>query len=275
MRSWPIIVAARSTVVAGGGTFAHAGVALAVRPRPKSRAGARQRVGRQAIGQRDEGGVARLREVAGEGHRRRPPRPRSCLNALPSTVMVFGQSTVSVDLQAGAQQRGGRDDLERRAGGVAARRSRGRTRLGRAGWPRRGRRPSRAAPRRARTSARWRRAPPPPPPARAVERRAQLAPLAAGAAAAACDGRAGARADDDAARGRAGQLVLVARLRPNWPTSSPTPTLPFERWICSAVAGPTVPSSARANVLLGASCCVLGTACAPWIASTCWASVDG
>ena len=33
--------------------------------------------------------------------------------------------------------------------------------------------------------------------------------------------------------------------------------------------------TARANVLLGASCWVLGTACAPWIASTCWASADG
>ena len=44
---------------------------------------------------------------------------------------------------------------------------------------------------------------------------------------------------------------------------------------CSAVTGPMVPSSARANVLVGGSCWVLGTACAPWIASTCWASVDG
>ena len=47
---------------------------------------------------------------------------------------------------------------------------------------------------------------------RAVERRAQLAPLAAGSAEQGRDGGAGARSDDDAARGRAGQLVLVARL---------------------------------------------------------------
>ena len=45
----------------------------------------------------------------------------------------------------------------------------------------------------------------------------------------------------------------TAACRPHWPTSSPGASRPLDRSTCSAVAGPTAPSSARAKSLLGAS----------------------
>ena len=206
MRSWPIIVAARSTASRPAGTW----LAL-VRPRPKSRAVRGSASGARRWRERDEGRVARLREVRGEGHGARRP----ALEVL-EQLAVDGDRLRAVDgvgrLQARAQQRRGGDDLERRAGRVAAVDRAVVGGVGRAVGDGEdvARRGLHGDQRRLRLAVAERVL------GRlldvAVERRAQLDALAGGAAQQRGDRRAAAIADDDPPRRRARQLVLIARL---------------------------------------------------------------
>ena len=121
IRSCPIIIAAWPTLLVGGGTLASAAgsPSSSLRPRPKSAAGVGERVRLQLAGQRDEGGVARLREVAAERH-----RAGGVALEVAERLAVDGQRARAldraVDVEPGAQQRGRRHHLERRAGRVEA-----------------------------------------------------------------------------------------------------------------------------------------------------------
>ena len=90
MRSWPIIVAARATASRPAGTW----LAL-VRPRPKSRA-VRGRASGASRGASETKAV--LHDCAKSVAKGTAPAapPSKFLNSLPSTVIVFGQLTVSV-----------------------------------------------------------------------------------------------------------------------------------------------------------------------------------
>ena len=130
IRSCPIIIAAWPTLLVGGGTLASAAgsPSASLRPSPKSRGGVGERVRLQLAGQRDEGGVARLREVAAERHRAGgvalevagtslPVDRRACAGSRPSpSTSSPARSSAVVD-----------DHLERRAGRVEAGPARGRS----------------------------------------------------------------------------------------------------------------------------------------------------
>ena len=121
MRSWPIIAAARSTRVRPGGTWlgATSSGSVTSRSRPKSSAALASASAGSSAGERHERGVAGLREVLREqdGARR---LALEVAKRLPSTVRDAGHRTVLSGSEPVAQQRGGADDLERRAGRIAA-----------------------------------------------------------------------------------------------------------------------------------------------------------
>ena len=206
MRSWPIIVAARATASRPAGTWL-----APVRPRPKSRAVRGSASGASRGASETKAVLHDCAKSVAKGTAPAAP-PSKFLNSLPSTVIVFGQSTVSLVFSPVAQQRRGGDDLERRARRVAAVDRAVVGGVGRAvghgeDVARRGLHGDQRRLRLAvaeRVLGRLLDV--------AVEGRAQLATLAAGRLQQRRDRRAAAIADDDPPRRRARQLVLEARL---------------------------------------------------------------
>ena len=237
-----------------------------VRPRPKSRAVRGSASADSRSRERDEGGVARLREVRREGH----GAGRPALEVL-EQLAADGDRLGAVDgvarLQAVAQQRRGGDDLERRARRVAPVDRAVVGRVGRAvgdgedvargglhGDQRRlGLRVAERLLGRLLDVA--------------VQGRAQLAALAARPAEQRRDRRAAAVADDDAPRRRAGELVLERASRPHWPIVADA-ELALRALDLLGVAGPTAPSRRARSSGSARAAAVPCSACTPWIAST-------